>query len=74
MAKPAFADGFLKALIGFFLVHIVIVIARAGYDAGHVLAGREALSDVVSRFDISGVALVSSGLILLLAMRKTPRG
>ncbi len=72
MAKPQLADGFIKALIGFYSVYLLVVIARAGYETGQVFAGKTTLAEAASRFDVSGTGLVAAGLILFLTLKKSP--
>lgn len=73
MAKPQTLDGLLKAFIGFYSVYMGVVIARAGYETGQMLAGKTTLAEAASRFDLLAVCLVSSGLVLFTSLRKTPR-
>lgn len=72
MAKPFFVDGFVKALIGFYAVYLLILIARAGFETGQLLAGRTTLAEAAARFDMPAALLVASGLVLLVSLRKVP--
>lgn len=66
MAKPYFADAFIKALIGIFAVYLAIVIARAGYEVGRIFAGKSTLAEAAANFDVSGAGVASAILVLLI--------
>jgi hypothetical protein len=62
-----------SALAGIYAVYALIVIARAGYETGQVLAGRISIAGAIARLDVSGGLLVLGGVALFMALRKRPK-
>ena len=60
------------ALIAIYAVYLLIVIARAGYETGRVLAGKVTAAEAMARFDVSGALLVLGGFALFWMLRNTP--
>jgi len=63
----------ISALAGIYAVYAVIVIARAGYETGQVLAGRISIAGAIARLDVSGGLLVLGGVALFMALQKRPK-
>ena len=62
----------ISALAGIYAVYAVIVIARAGYETGQVLAGRISIAGAIARLDVSGGLLVLGGVAVFMALQKRP--
>ena len=62
-----------SALAGIYAVYALIVIARAGYETGQVLAGRISIAGAIARLDVSGGLLVLGGVALFMALQKRPK-
>ena len=62
----------VKAALGIYAVYLVIVIARAGYETGQVLAGKATVAEAMARFDVSGALLVLGGFGLFAALKASP--
>jgi hypothetical protein len=71
MASPRLNE-LVKAALGIYAVYLVIVIARAGYETGQVLAGKVTAAEAMARFDVSGALLVLGGFALFWMLRNTP--
>lgn len=63
----------ISALAGIYAVYALIVIARAGYETGQVLAGRISIAGAIARLDVSGGLLVLGGVALFMALQKRPK-
>jgi hypothetical protein len=59
-------------LAGIYAVYALIVIARAGYETGQVLAGRISIAGAIARLDVSGGLLVLGGVAVFMALQKRP--
>ena len=59
----------IGAALGIYAVYLLIVIARAGYETGQVLAGKATIAEAMSHFDVSGALLVLSGVGLFAALK-----
>ena len=64
---------FLKAALVIYAAYLIIVIARAGYETGQVLAGKVTVAEAVARFDVSGALLVLGGLGLFVALYRSAK-
>jgi len=62
----------ISALAGIYAVYALIVIARAGYETGQVLAGRISIAGAIARLDVSGGLLVLGGVAVFMALQKRP--
>ena len=64
---------FLKAALVIYAAYLIIVIARAGYETGQVLAGKVTVAEAMARFDVSGALLVLGGLGLFVALYRSAK-
>ena len=64
---------FLKAALVVYAAYLIIVIARAGYETGQVLAGKVTVAEAMARFDVSGALLVLGGLGLFVALYRSAK-
>jgi hypothetical protein len=64
---------FLKAALVVYAAYLIIVIARAGYETGQVLAGKVTVAEAMARFDVSGALLVLGGLGLFVALSRSAK-
>jgi hypothetical protein len=61
--------GLIGAVLGIYAVYLLILIARAGYETGQVLAGKATVADAMVRLDISGALLLLGGVGLFAALK-----
>lgn len=61
----------IKVGLGIYAVYLLVVIARAGYETGQVLAGKISVAEAMARFDVSGSLLVLGGVVLFVALNKS---
>ena len=59
--------------LGVYAVYLLIVIARAGYETGQVLAGKATAAEAMARFDVSGALLVLGGVGLFAALKSAQK-
>jgi hypothetical protein len=59
--------------LGIYGVYLLIVIARAGYETGQLLAGKATAAEAMARFDVSGALLVLGGVGLFVALKSVQK-
>jgi hypothetical protein len=59
--------------LGVYAVYLLIVIARAGYETGQVLAGKATAAEAMARLDVSGALLVLGGVGLFAALKSAQK-
>jgi len=59
--------------LGVYAVYLLIVIARAGYETGQVLAGKATAAEAMARLDVSGALLVLGGVGLFVALKSVQK-
>lgn len=59
--------------LGVYAVYLLIVIARAGYETGQVLAGKATAAEAMARLDVSGALLVLGGVGLCAALKSAQK-
>ena len=59
--------------LGVYAVYLLIVIARAGYETGQVLAGKATAAEAMARLDVSGALLVLGGVGLYAALKSAQK-
>lgn len=73
MAQSRLQIAINSALAGIYAVYALIVIARAGYETGQVLAGRISIAGAFARLDVSGGLLFLGDAALFMALQERPK-
>jgi hypothetical protein len=63
----------ISALAGIYAVYALIVIARAGYETGQVLAGRISIAGAFARLHVSGGLLFLGDAALFMVLQNRPK-